>query len=204
MYKRQVDYQVYYPELVTLDDSPLSESYEILNERLQENALGDYYIDHKNPNGSINFTVRGTYQYQKTGDLMVILQKLTLNDLWVSMRDGSKPEEIYETICFQPSTGQQFQLSALFAQGVNWRNDLLQPLQDIYTASCAGQNIPEDPTISDSLSKRLSRNVPYSLDATTLTIFLKNSSGNYTAISLPFEEIQSLIDTEEMCIRDRY
>ncbi len=189
-----VSFQVYYPQVVMTSGGTVSKGFAALNQRLEEVALGDYETNYKNPDGSVNYMVRGSYQHSRSGNVVSVLQKISIDDYWVHNRDGSLPEWEYETVCFDTASGRQYSLSSLFAKGVNWRNDLLVPMQDMYTVYCAGKGIEEDPEVSRFLSERLDRNVPYLLDRQGLTLYAKLADGNYQEIRVLYQDFEGIIN----------
>lgn len=183
-----VNYLVYYPQAEAVDGS-LNSTWRRLNQALADNALGEYY-DSYTSGGELKFAVRGNCYLVTAGGVISAIQTLTLDDSWEA---GGGLEEAVHTVCFDAVTGRQYRLADLFADGVNWRQELLEPARASY-GLLAAAGAPEQPEMQEILSKRLSRNLDFSLSDEGLTLYFALSDGAVQLVPVSYQDIDSLLD----------
>lgn len=181
-------YMVYYPQIEAAGGA-----WQRLNTELAEQALGDYYNSYA-AGREVNFTVYGDYQLLTQGEVMTVVQKLTVDDSW--QKEGGQQEQVISSVCFDKRTGRQYRLGDLFKADVNWRSELLEPLLGSYSLLCAAEAQPEQPEMLVTLQKRLPRNVDFALGSDGLQIYFGLSDGTAEAIPLFYEDIEALLNTD--------
>lgn len=185
-----INYLVYYPQAEAAEGS-LNSTWRRLNQALSDNALGEYY-DSYTSGGELKFAVRGDCRLQTAGGVITAIQKLTLDDSWEA--EGGVEEAVH-TVCFDAATGRQYRLADLFADNVNWRQELLEPARAAYTLQTAA-GVPEQPEMQEILSKRLSRNLDFSLSDEGLTLYFALANGMVQPVQIPYQNIDALLDKE--------
>jgi hypothetical protein len=187
------DYLVYYPQVETAEGVEGSATWRRLNNLLEESALGDYYDSYRE-NDELKFTVSGDFSLVQTGGVLTVVQRLSLDDSWRDENGGV--EEVIKTVCFNKESGRQYRLADLFLDSANWRTELLEPARGAYSMQCAGQGVPENAEVLEFLDKRLSRSIPFSLGADSLTIYITLSDGSTQALNVYYQDIEGLIDRD--------
>ncbi len=185
-----VNYLVYYPQAEAAAGD-LNSTWRRLNQALADNALGEYY-DSYTSGGELKFAVRGSCRLLTAGGVISAVQTLTLDDSWEA--EGGVEEAVH-TVCFDAATGRQYRLADLFADTVNWRQELLEPARASYLLLHAA-GAPEQPEMQEILAKRLSRNLDFSLSAEGLTLYFSLSNGTVQPVAIAYRDIEALLDKE--------
>lgn len=182
-----VHYMVYYPQAEAAEGN-LNSSWLRLNRALAENALGDQH-DAYAAGDELNFAVSGSCRLLEAGGVLTAVQTLYLDDSWEE--DGGR-EQVVQTVCFDTTTGRQYRLADLFADDVNWRTELLEPLRAACQAQTAGG--PRQTELLALLERRLERDQEFSLDTAELTLYFALSDGTVQEITLAYRDIDGWLD----------
>lgn len=189
-------YVTYYPQVTC--DGNMPTQWRRLNTALKAVAVDDYF-DEFMDGEEINFTVWGGFKLQPQGNVITVCQQLQLDDSWQA--GGSDVENIVHTVCFDQNTGRQYRLGDLFADSVNWRTELLQPLKISYELQCArsggtaeGEAVQVE--VLELLSKRLARNVDFACGADGVTLYFALSDGSTVAIKLLYADVDEWLDKD--------
>ena len=178
--------EISYPE-VTTSDSNLQDKYAKISDRLKENALSDYANMYKDNDGSVNYMVRGAFDYSVAGSVVTVLQKTSFVD------EASDVE--YEVLCFDADSGEMYNINSLFLPAVNWRSDFSKLLVDAY--------IEQSTYITDRLNqdavavleKTLDRNTGFLLQSDGISIHVPVND-SFVTVFVSYEDLASAIDKD--------
>ena len=176
--------EIAYPE-VTTSESSLQDKFAVISGRLKENALSDYSSLYKDSDGSINFIVKGDYEYSVAGSVVTVLQRTRFTDYASDVK--------YEELCFDVSTGNIYNIGSLFLPTVNWRTDLSEILVDAYLAECAQLSKVVNEDAVEILGGRLDRNTCYLLENDGIVIHIPVND-SFETLFVPYESLQQYID----------
>lgn len=176
--------EIAYPE-VTTSESSLQDKFAVISDRLKENAFSDYDSLYKNNDGSINFMVKGDYEYSVAGNVITVLQRTRFTDYDSDVQ--------YEDLCFDVTTGDIYNIGSLFLPDVNWRTDLSEILVSAYTAECAELSKTVNENAVEILSGRLNRNTCYLLENEGIVIHIPVND-TFDTISVSYNDLQQYID----------
>lgn len=178
--------EICYPEITTAN-SNLQDVFAEISERLKENALSDYSRLYRDSDGSVNYMVKGSFEYAVSGSVVTVLQKTRFID--------EEAEEEYEVLCFDFTSGEMYDISSLFAADVNWQTDLGGLLVASYKKQCTDFSKDINDEAVRVLSEKLNRNTGFLLEAEGMKIFI-DCGGEPESVFLTYEEMEPFIDAQ--------
>lgn len=178
--------EIIYPEIKT-DSSALQESFAAISDRLKENALADYASLYRDPDGSINYLVQGSFEYSVAGSVATVLQTTRF------LENDTDTE--YEAVCFDVNDGEIYNFSSLFVPEFNWRVDLKDLLVDAYVRQCPDISQEVNHDVIAVLGEKLDRNIGFLLEPEGMTLHIPVGD-SAEEIFLSYNDLQQYIDKD--------